>query len=523
MSYQSHPRLYIYLSFFILILSRAWIGDSNSIVFLGVVNNQCVYPRGRGVGGTTLMNGLIYDRGSPEIYNIYARHVGDDSWSYDNILKYFKKSENFHWTNPKAPVDLDYHGKGGLLDVQQQVPDIRLNELFLQANRELGIPIKDYNGREHLGGTIVQIYTRNGRRLDAGTAFVKPFLNRRNLKVLTSSYVTKIVFNERKVAESVIFTNRGNIYRVKASKEVILSAGSVSSPQILMLSGIGPRKHLKKLGIKVLEDLEVGTKFLDQPGTKNFMFTSTYPSSTQTLKQQIQDFLNGTGILTSATISQGDSFLRMLYKNRGLSDLEVICDLGSPGELDVKTVGWKNETYQELWGKNKLAVSFSLRHLYPISVGTIRLKSSDPYDYPLIDPNYLSDEKNEDIEVLYQGLQLVFRLAETPAFRKINMTYASGPLSACKEHPFKSKKYWYCFLRQVSLTAAHPVATCSMGRSRHSGAVVDSELRVFGVKGLRVADASVLPKLIDGHTAVPCIMIGEKISDTIKKRYTRRG
>ncbi|CAG9862003.1 unnamed protein product [Phyllotreta striolata] len=504
-----------------------WLSDYNwgfksipqTTACLGSINNQCPYPRGRGVGGTTLMNGLIYDRGSQQIYNLYSRIARDHSWSYRNVLKYFKKSEHFHWTNPNAPVDPFYHGYEGLFDVQHKVPDIRINDLFLRANRELGTPANDANGRSRFGATIAQIYTKNGRRVDTGTAFVKPFLDRSNLKVLTGSYVTKIAINGQKRAERVIFTNNGTIYSAKANKEIILSAGSVSSPHILMLSGVGPKKHLESLGIKVVEDLEVGTKFLDQPGTKNFMFSSNYPANEQSLKEQLQEYLKGYGLLTAATDGQGITFLRVLVPDEGISDLEIINDVSSPSDLDRIANGWRNDTYKELWGNGNLSISFSLRCLSTKSVGTLRLKSNDPYEYPLIDPNYLSDDKQQDIEILYRGIQHVFKLADTPAFRSINMTYVTRPLSACKQHRFKSKQYWYCFLRQVSLTAAHPVATCAMGADRSKGAVVDSELRVFGVKGLRVADASVLPLPIDGHTSVPCLMVGEKISDVIKKQY----
>lgn len=473
--------------------------------------------RGKGVGGTSLINGVIYSRGHPENYNHWAKIAKDPSWSYKNVLKYFKKSEKFHWTNKKAVVDLNSHGTTGLLDVQQRVPNFFLSDIFVEANKKLGIDTTDYNGADTIGTSIFQIYTKNGTREDMGSVFITPFLKRSNLKISTESYVTKIEINKlTKIAESVIFSKKGKTYRVKAAKEIILSAGAISSPQILMLSGVGPKKHLEELDIPLIEDLEVGSKLKDHPASRALIFSSNLTLQAQSLTKQVEDYLKGEGTLTAPTLAQAVGFYDINNSNKSAPNLEIISDLAQASDLEKKLLGWTKQTFKSYWGTTKNAIGFLVCNVAPKSFGTIRLKSKDPYKFPAIDSRLLSDNKNEDIDVMYRGIEFVFKLTQTESYKKFNLQYMGDPLVPCKHLEFKSKEYWYCFLRQTTLTAYHPVGTCPMGTDTKKGAVVNSDLKVFGVKGLRIADTSIFPTPIAGHPSIPCLMVGERVADIIK-------
>ncbi|CAH1115147.1 unnamed protein product [Psylliodes chrysocephalus] len=488
---------------------------------LSVTNHACLVPRGKGVGGTTLINSLQYSRANPENYNQWARILHDSSWSYKNILKYFKKSENFHWTNTKAPVDLKYHGKEGLLHVQHKVPDHPLNDLFIEANKQLGYDITDYNSETQIGGSIIQLFTNNGTREDMGTIFITPFLDRPNLKVLTQSYVTKIeIDKETKTAKSVLFTNNGKTYRARANIEVILSAGAISSPQILMLSGVGPKKHLQDLEIDLIEDLEVGSSLKEHTLLSHLWFMSNLSIPTETINQQLSDFLKGYGSLTSAnTQAQGLGFYNVNNKTSTVPNVAIFLDYSEISVIEQQFFGLDEETFESLKKIGSHPIRFLLIHLNPKSEGTIRLKNKSPFEYPLIDPMLLSDSSGKDLKAMYNGIQQIFKLSQTPAFKKINLKFDNVPLPTCKNIQFNSQEYWYCYLKQLTMTGYHPMGTCPMGINTSTGAVVDSNLKVFGIKKLRVADASVFPTPIAGYPSMTCLMIGEKISDIIKEEY----
>ncbi|CAH1115144.1 unnamed protein product [Psylliodes chrysocephalus] len=491
---------------------------------LCTTDQTCQVPRGKGVGGTSLINALQYVRANPQNFNLWAKILQDSSWSYTNVLKYFKKSENFTWTNPKAPVDLKYHGTAGLLNVQHKVPDHPLNDIFIEANKQLNYAITDYNSPNQIGGTIMQLDTKSGTRDDLGTAYITPFLSRSNLRVLTQSYVTKIEIDKTtKTAKSVIFTNEGNTYRVRAKMEVILSAGAISSPQILMLSGVGPKEHLKDMEIDLIEDLQVGSHLKDHALGNPFFFSSNLTIPVESLKQQITEYLKGSGPLTSSGIqAQGIGFYNVNCKTCTVPNVAIFLDAGNEVIAREKQNQNFNDECFESFSKNPIpnGVRFFFLLLNSKSSGTIRLKSNNPFDYPLIDPRLLSDTCDRDISTMYLGIKHIFKIAETLSFKNINLTFAGQPLPACKDFKFKSKQYWYCYLRHVVQTAYHPMCTCPMGINKYTGSVVDSNLKVFGVKKLRVADASVFPTPIAGYPSINCLLIGEKISDVIKKEYS---
>uniref|UniRef100_A0A0U9HUJ1 Putative GMC oxidoreductase n=1 Tax=Chrysomela populi TaxID=154003 RepID=A0A0U9HUJ1_CHRPP len=487
---------------------------------LGFLNQTCRAYRARGMGGTSLMNGAVYERGMPSTFDEWAEITNDPSWSYKHVLPLFKRSEDFHLRNPNTPVERKYHGTGGPLNVEQKVPQDFVASLFLQGHRELGSDIVDYNGHTQLGASIFQLYTRNGRRQNVYEAFLRPVSQRRNLNILTKSYVTKININKKtKTAKGVMFTRNGQTYYVRANMEVILTAGVFQTPQILMLSGIGPRKHLREIGIDVIEDLEVGSRLKEDPLCQALYITTNMTKPVETLEEQLRDYLRGVGTLTQAYSTSGVAFQRSQFEEQNYADIEFIAASLDKSDFDVAYAGWKNEIYQAAWGDNTNAIAINVHNVNPRSSGTVRLRSASPFDFPLIDFNMMSDPEGHDMEVLFEGVSRVFDLMQTPAFRSINPQYKGSPLPGCENHQFLSKAYWFCFLRQTCTAANHVRGSCPMGSNPNQGAIVDSRLKVFGVRKLRVADSSVMPTSMSGHPTATIIMIAEKAANTIKSDY----
>ncbi|CAG9837081.1 unnamed protein product [Diabrotica balteata] len=494
---------------------------------LGMVNKQCMFPRGKGFGGTSLINMLVYSRGSSLDFDKWGEVVEDSRWSYNSVLPYFIKSEKFNHRDQKAPVNWTVHGTNGLLNVEYHLPRNPQADAFIEANREIGEPIADYNGGTGLGASVYQTTTLHGKRDDTGKAFLQPFLKRKNLKLKKYSYVTKILINRKnKTAEGVIFSCRRTKkqYTVRASKEVIISAGTVQTPQLLMLSGIGPKRHLHSLKIPVVQDLEVGSKLKDHPMAFVINFsTKNYSAPIRPLRDDVVDYLKGVGPLTSQGNSLAVGFYESSYtKGTGLPDIELIMYVSnSTGPTSQKQFGLTDQSYSKTWKDVNVTTNCLILAvaLHTASTGSIRLKSSDPYEYPLINPRFLSDPKSEDIEKLYEGLMLSLKLIKTKAFQKIGAKIDERPLTACENFEYASKDYWMCAIRQLSTDVYHPTSTCPMGPYPVKGDVVDSVCRVHGMKQLRVVDASVFPFTLGGHVNAPTIMVAEVISDVIKKEY----
>ncbi|KAG5897961.1 hypothetical protein JTB14_013535 [Gonioctena quinquepunctata] len=490
---------------------------------LGNKERRCPYPRGRGIGGTTLINGLAYVRGNPIDYDRWAA-LGNPGWSYDELLPYFKKSEDFHKNDGDAPVNYNYHGTGGYLNVEYHNPRNPQLEAFLEANQELGYNLTDYNSPQEIGVSSTQFNMKRGKRSDGGNAFVKPVLERENLRIMTESYITRINIDPKsKLVTSVVFSHDNKTHIARVEKEVIVSAGAIASPQILMLSGIGPKKHLEDLGIEVNEDLEVGTTLRDHSQFYGLTFSSNYSRPQKSLKKEIREYLEGYGPLAIAGPNDALGFYRTTSEeNPSYPNLEMVF-LSSPGTSKYiqKVFRWDDEVYEAVWGSTEQENSFViyLINLHQHSVGTVRLKSNCPYEYPLIDSNFLSDEGNKDAGVLMEGINLVERLVGTEAFRKIGAKLVAKPIPPCQKYRAFSEKYWLCSLRYLTANVYHPIGTCPMGPDPKRGAVVDHELKVHGIRNLRVADASVFPTTISGHTNAPCVMVGEKVADFIKSKY----
>nr|CAI5824001.1 unnamed protein product [Callosobruchus analis] len=449
---------------------------------LGNVDHSCRLPTGKGTGGTTLLSELVYSRGDPQVYDKWAAMVQDPSWAFKNVLPYFKKSENYTGNKDDAFIEEDYHGFDGYWQVSNFENLYPLSEAFLAGNDDLGIKYTDYNGREQIGSTILQINTKNGKRADQYSAFIKPIKNdRENLKVSKGSFVIKIEFNSTKHATGVLFTKNNKIYRARANNEVILSAGVVASPQLLMLSGIGPQGHLKEHGIEVLANLEVGSTFRDHLMTQVFFSSNLSGLTNATQSEKIKEYLTQhRGLLTAPNPIDvigvyGNS--APIQHSPAYPSVQLSVSQGGASNMTKKLLNWDEEIFQALYGP-KVENAFTLISLllHSRSTGTVRLKSSSPYDYPLIDGKYLSDPEGLDIETLYEGIQIALRLTETPAFQYINATLAVPQIPPCEDLQYLSKDFWYCYIRQTSKSAFHPMGTCPMGV--HAKAVVNSQFKV---------------------------------------------
>ncbi|KAF5303557.1 hypothetical protein FQR65_LT08158 [Abscondita terminalis] len=484
---------------------------------LGMTNNQCAYQRGKGVGGSSLINALMYVRGNKGDFDNWYQ-LGNSGWNYTDVLPYFKKSENF-----TIKGDEGYHGTSGNYNVEYHMPSSPQLNAFIKSNIELKQNVVDYNGKTQLGISKTQHNTINGKRLSTSKAFLVPVLSRENLELLTRSYVTKIrLDNVTKTALGVIFTHNGVRYSVSAKKEVIISAGVIASPQILMLSGIGPKEQLIKHGIEVVIDLPVGKWFYDHPLYHGLHFSTNYTEPLKLLERHVEEFLKGYGKLAIPSNAQAVGFYKSKLNKDLFSqipDFELILQPSSDSIPNLQTSHrYTKLAFDSLWGKQNSQNSFSFGCilLHPKSFGSVKLKSNDPYEYPLIDLNSLSDKKNEDIELLYELSQFALKLSKTKAFQKLNATLSHFPYPPCiSDHQFLSKKYWFCHIRHYTSHLYHGSSTCRMGLNT-TESVVDNQLRVHGIKNLRIIDASIFPTSLSGHNNAAVIMIAEKASDLIK-------
>lgn len=445
-------------------------------------------PRGKVLGGCSSMNAMIYIRGHKLDYDHWAG-LGNSKWGYEDVLPYFKKSEK------QEAGENDFHGIGGPQEVAHLREVHPISTAFQQAGVELDYPLNpDFNGAEQEGFGVYQVTQKGGKRHSAAGAFLHPIKNRPNLTVLTESEVMHIHF-DGKLASGIIYRNKNNAVRTAfATQEIILSAGAYNSPHLLLLSGIGEVSMLKKAGVKVIHELPgVGKNLQDHlivPLVYQNNDTQTLENA-ETFRSLIHYFIWGEGPLSS-NVAEGGAFIKTLPH------------LSAPDIQYHFAPGYFYNHGLDL-PKNGNGFSLGPTLLQPESVGEIGLISNDPDHKPLIDHHFL--EKKADIETLTRGIEIGQELAHSNALS----TYLKGYF--LPEKRLKSTEEIVHHIRMNSQTLYHPVGTCKMGKDKM--AVVDEKLRVRGVDGLRVVDASIMPKIVRGNTNAPTLMIAEKAADML--------
>ncbi|KAL5239947.1 hypothetical protein ACI65C_007357 [Semiaphis heraclei] len=495
---------------------------------LGFEGNQCKFPRGKVMGGSSILNYMIYTRGNRKDYDKWA-DMGNTGWDYNSVLKYFIKSENANLSH----ADLGYHGRNGLLSVSDVPHRTPIAKAFVEAGSQIGLPVIDVNGEKQVGINYLQTTMKNGRRCSTNTAFLHPAKKRPNLHVKKLSMVTRILIDrQKKKAIGVEFVSKRKTYRVFARKEVIVSGGAINTPQLLMLSGIGPKQHLADLRIPLVKDLPVGENLMDHVSLGSLVVSINESVSIQFNNvlddpYVLNDYIrNGDGIETVPGGAEALAFVDVDSPSLadGHPNLELLLVSGtySSYKLVPKLCGMRAGLYDAVYRATEGTDGFTVFPMVmrPKSRGRVWLSDDDPFHHPLIDPNYFADEA--DLDVAVAGVRIVQRMLRTGPMRSLDATVLKTPLPGCAQHVFDTDAYWKCSARQISFTIYHLSGTCKMGPATDQSAVVDPRLRVHGVSGLRVVDASIMPEVPAAHTNAPTIMIAEKASDMIKEDWDVR-
>ncbi|KYN43081.1 Glucose dehydrogenase [acceptor] [Trachymyrmex septentrionalis] len=494
---------------------------------LGMKGNRCNWPRGKVMGGSSVLNYMIATRGGAEDYDRWAK-MGNEGWAYKDVLKYFKKLETIDI--PELQSDNIYHGTKGPLHISYPLFRTPLAKAFLDAGKELGYPLLDYNGKNIIGFSYLQTTMVNGTRMSSNRAYLHPARNRRNLHVTRESMVKKVLINRHtNRAIGVEFIKHRQIIRVFASKEIILCAGAIGSPQILMLSGIGPTKHLNELGIDVVRDLPVGENLMDHVAFGGLTWTVDDPVSIRIADiinptyPYMKDFLmTKSGPITVPGACEALAFIDTKHSTKldGLPDMELLfIGGGLKGDMILPIVMGLNNAMHQIWNKYITTYGWTILPmlLKPESRGRIRLLANDINVKPEIIPNYF-DNPN-DVKTMINGIKAAISVGRTKAMKLFGSRLTNDTYPGCENYEYDSYDYWECAMRTVSLTIYHFTGTCKMGPKEDPTAVVDPRLKVIGIQGLRVADGSIMPEIISGHTNIPIFMIAEKLADMVKEDW----
>jgi choline dehydrogenase len=472
-----------------------WMYDTEPNEGLG--GRRMYWPRGKVLGGSSAINAMVYIRGLPNDFEDW-KTAGNTGWGWDDVLPYFKAIENHPWGAS------DHHGAGGRLrvsDVSSQVHP--LCEVYLKACQEAGFEITDdFNGPNQEGGGLFQITTHKGIRESAARAFLRPALKRPNVHLITNAHVTRVLF-EGTCATGIEYQHKGEKKIALASAEVILSGGAVNSPQLLQLSGVGPADLLKSHGIEVVTDLPgVGANMQDHLGV-NYFFKVNRPTLNDTLGPWWGKLLQGMRyVLTrsgplSLSINQGGGYVR----SRPDSPHPDIQLYFQPVSYTRAPEGERPLMHPDPYS----ALMIGNQPCRPTSRGHLAIRSADPFDHPLIYPNYLSTDKDKADAV--EAARAVEKIVATPAMQGL-ITEEVNPISAMSDENIVDD------FRARSGTNFHASCSCMMGPDPKT-AVVDETLKVHGLQGLRVIDASVFPAVTSGNTNAPAMMVGAKGADLV--------
>ncbi|XP_014284527.1 L-sorbose 1-dehydrogenase isoform X2 [Halyomorpha halys] len=455
----------------------------------------CSYPRGHVMGGSSTINAMFYVRGNSLDYDGWAA-LGNAGWSYNDVLSYFIKSENN--TEPSLENSL-FHGTNGPQHVQFPNFVTPLREQYVRAAEEFGWQRGDYNGERQDVVGYVQATVNGPIRASTARGYLDPVRNRKNLNVIKRSTVIRIII-DNKVAVGVEYYRDGSTYTVYARMEVILSAGSINTPQLLMLSGIGPADELERHNISVVEDLPVG-KYLQDHLLLQIYFEI---NGNDTLRSDVWET---TGTIEEYTRNRSGPLISI-----GGETMAFFSTSNKSEQPDMQFL-WANIIPGMREPQHRNIMLILLSNVKPYSRGSVTLRSANWYDPPLIDPNYLSDQR--DFEAFRTGVEYAFQYMKTPTMSKLEPVLYTELQPGCQGMTMEN--FVPCVISNYTATIFHPVGTARMGQG--GDAVVNSSLQVYGINKLRVIDASIMPFIVGGNTNAPTIMIGEKGSDIIKELY----
>lgn len=458
----------------------------------GIAGRKLQWPRGKVLGGSSSLNGLLYVRGQAEDYDRWEQ-LGNKGWSYKEVLPYFKKSED------QERGASEYHGVGGPL----KVSDLRLRrpiaDYFIKAATQVGIPFnEDYNAENQEGVAYFQQTAHKGFRWSTAKGFLRPARQRSNLTVVTRAQATRLLMEGQKTV-GVEYVKAKKRFTLKAKQEVILSAGSIGSPQLLQLSGIGPAKLLNKVGLSVVKDLPgVGKNLQD-----HLQIRLVFKTSQRTLNDEVNS------LLKQAWVGLKYIFTRTGPLTLAASQVTIFTRSNPAVERpDIQFHMQPLSADKPGDGAHKFsAFTSSVCQLRPLSRGYLEIQSRDAMQYPAIHPNYLSDERDQQVAI--DAIKVARRIAAADALAPhIIEEYVPGSRYQSDDELLEAA-------RLCSQTIYHPVGTCKMGQD--DMAVVDDRLSVYGIQGLRVVDASIMPEIVSGNTNAPTIMIAEKAADMIRE------
>jgi choline dehydrogenase len=459
----------------------------------GIAGRAIAWPRGRVLGGSSSINGLLYVRGQPQDYDYWAQ-LGCTGWSWDSVLPLFKRAETWHGVHSN-----DVRGKDGPLSVQDSRLTREVVDQWLDAAETAGYKrTADYNGEDQEGVGYFQLTMKGGRRCSSAVAYLNPVKSRPNLSIITDAQTEKVLIEEER-AVGIRVKRHGAMETIKARREVILSAGAIGSPQILMLSGIGDPEDLSPHGIEVRKALKgVGKNLQD-----HLQARPVYKTNLSTINTEANNvFKQGMMALQYALTQRGPM---TMAASLGTGFLKTEEHLETP-DIQFHIQPWSADKPAD--GPHKFsAFTASVLQLRPESAGHMKLRSANMDDHPEIHPNYLATDL--DCKTIVKGIQIARKISNSaPLSAHITEEHAPGPGIA-----FEDEDATLDWARRTAVTIYHPTGTCKMGID--DKAVVDPRLRVKGVEGLRVADASIMPQIVSGNTNAPCIMIGEKAADLV--------
>lgn len=481
-----------------------------------LVNQSVSLIRGKMLGGCSSNNYEVYARGEPLDYDEWSEIA--PGWNWNSVLAYFKKLENMTdstVTNNSRNAYL--HSTEGPVKISRPDPNFYfkvVNEIILQSYQEIGLKRNlEMNGPDSLGVSLPHFTFSDGRRSSTAEAYLRPTKNRRNLFVAKYTRALRILIDPYTIrAYGVeLLSKSGNLVKVLANKEIVLSAGAIDTPKLLLLSGIGPKEELDNLHIHSIVNLPVGRNLQDHTLVPLIL------SGKHGFKTALQNVVS-VSELNAVPVPILNSFINVDKGHR--RQLQIfqthVGALSSPMlQLTCELVNYKSSFCSSIARINLYrAIDWIfLVLLHPVSRGKVTLKSNNPLDDPVIEPGFLDSE--EDVRVITKGVKFMRRLIKTSYYRHVHAALEKLDIPGCDKNKLSREEYWLCYVKNTIGSLQHPVGTCAMGPD----GVVDERLRVHGVSGLRVVDASIMPKIPAGNTNAPTMMIGEKGADMIKEDY----